>query len=805
MFDCCAYYLVAMVLAVLVTGYMGAPLWVWTILTGAALVVWGSPLWVLITFITLAVVFNIKFLRSRLVSFFVMKFMKGILPKISDTERVALDAGVVWVEGELFSGKPNFSKMLKEPYAKLSEEEKAFVEGPVSTFCEMIDDWQIWHKRVMPQELWDYMKKEKLFGMIIPKKYGGLGFSAICQSAVVQIIGTRSVPACITVMVPNSLGPAELLTLYGTDEQKKYWLPRLATGEEIPCFALTEPEAGSDAGSMQSHGVVFKDEKGEIKIRLNWEKRYITLAAVSTVLGIAFRLYDPENLLGGDDKGGDGDLGITCALVSSHAPGVVLGRRHDPMGTPFYNCPTRGEDVVISVDEVIGGRKMVGQGWMMLMECLAAGRGVSLPSQSAGGLKLAARVVGNYGVIRRQFGLSIGKFEGIEEPMARIVGASYMLEAVRSFTCGGIDKGLKPPVVTAIAKFNATEIFRKSVNDAMDIVGGAGISLGPRNLLAHTYIACPIGITVEGANILTRTLMIFGQGALRAHPYAYQEISAVERNHLSDFDRAFWGHVGHVVQNLFRSVLLSVTRGRLIVSPVGGPVAVYYKKIAWASATFAIMTDIAMGSLGGALKLKEKITGRYADVLSNMYMAFAVLRRFEEDGRLKEDLPLVHYTLRQNLYEIQNAFEGIFDNLRVPGLTWFFKGPLRWWVGVNRLSSLPSDQISHQVARIMQEGTPQRQRLSEGMYISDTQGDALNKLDTAFDLIQQTQGAERKIKKAIKSKILPKSKRLANILDLALEKGIISEQEHGQIQKATVARLDAIQVDCFTLEEYLKN
>ncbi|MEK7357047.1 MAG: acyl-CoA dehydrogenase, partial [Bdellovibrionota bacterium] len=504
----------ASVVAILALGFTGAPLILWTIAGAVMLYGFGAPMWSMIAFLAVMAIFNIRPVRRILVSSGLMKIMAPIMPVISDTEKAALDAGVVWVEGELFSGKPDFKKMMAEPYPELTPEEKAFMDGPVERLCGAIDDWEVWQTRDLPPAAWEIMKKDRFLGMIIPKEYGGLGFSALAHSAVIQKLSSRSVPACISVMVPNSLGPAELLVHYGTEEQKKHYLPRLATGEEIPCFALTEPTAGSDAGSITSSGTLFKGDDGKLYLRLNWNKRWITRAAISTTLGLAFRLRDPENLLGKGE-----DVGITCALIPSKTPGVVIGRRHDPLGAPFYNCPTQGKDVVVSIDAVVGGAEGCGKGWGMLMECLAAGRGVSLPAQSAGGAKLVTRVVSAHASIRKQFGIPIGKFEGVEEPIARIAGFNYLLEAMRRYTVGALDKGIKPPVITAMAKFNATEIARKVINDGMDVMGGAGISLGPKNLLGHLYIATPIGITVEGANIMTRTLIIFGQGALRAHPY----------------------------------------------------------------------------------------------------------------------------------------------------------------------------------------------------------------------------------------------------------------------------------------------
>jgi acyl-CoA dehydrogenase len=570
----------------------------------------------------LAVVLGVPSIRKNTVSRAVMETMNklGFLPKISQTERTAIESGTVWVDGDLFSGKPDFKKLLREPYPELTAEEQAFLDGPVEEVCRMTSDWEIFQKKGLPPHIWDYLKRERFFGVIIPKEYGGLGFSALANSAIVAKLGARSQVLGITVMVPNSLGPAELLIHYGTEEQKEYYLPRLAVGEEIPCFALTEPQAGSDAGAISSHGTVFRGDDDQLYLRLNWRKRYITLAAVSTVIGMAFQLRDPENLLGRGEK-----LGITCALIPSNTAGVELGRRHDPLGVPFWNCPTDGHDVVVPIDAIIGGVNGAGKGWRMLMESLAAGRGISLPATATGGAKFAYRVTGAHSAVRRQFGLSIGKFEGIHEPLARIGGMTYVLEAARRYTCGGIDKGAKPAVVTAMMKYYTTEMGRQIVNDGMDVLAGNAISKGPRNALAAGYIGTPIAITVEGANILTRTLMIFGQGAIRCHPWVLKEVEALESGDLDGFDRAFWGHIVHVMSNAARSVGYSLTRGAIASSPVSGPAAPYYKKLAWASASFALLADIALGSLGGNLKRKEMLTGRFADIFAWMYLANATL------------------------------------------------------------------------------------------------------------------------------------------------------------------------------------
>jgi acyl-CoA dehydrogenase len=744
-------------------------------------------------------VFLIKPIRTVLISSLVMKAMKalGIIPKISETERTALDAGVTWVEKDLFSGSPDFTKLMTESYPELTAEEKAFMSGPVDLLCQKIDAWKIWKNKEIEKEIWDIIRKEKFLGMIIPKEYDGLGFSALAHSEVIMKVSSRSVSVAINIMVPNSLGPAELLVHYGTEAQKNYYLPRLARGEETPCFGLTEPLAGSDAGSITSSGVVYKGADGKIMMRLNWNKRWITMAAISSVIGLAFKLRDPENLLGKGE-----DLGITCALIPSNTPGVVIGRRHDPLSVPFHNCPTQGQNVEISIDAVVGGVDGCGHGWKMLTECLAAGRGISLPAQSTGGSKLATRVCSAHGVVRKQFGTSIGKFEGIEEPMARIAASTYALEAMRIYTLGALDKGIKPSTITAMQKYYSTEMGRKVINDAMDIMGGAGISMGPRNLLGETYIASPIGITVEGANILTRTLIVFGQGAMRSHPYAFMEVKAVETGDVKLLDEAFWGHIGHIVKNICKSIVLSVTRGYVASSPKCHPeMKRYFRRLAWTSATFAILADVAMGTLGGKLKEKQKITGRFADIMAMMYMATSVLRRFEAEGRQKEDLPLVHYNLKLFMAEIQKAFDGIFDNLKVPGLRWFLKGWIGAWSRINSIGSQASDGWSHEISTRVLYNEEVRNRLTDGIFMPKKDGEQLHRLENARRIVIQAESVESKMRKAVKSGAVPKAKGLA-LYESCKAKGIINDQEFNLLKEVDKVRLDAVTVDDFSEQEY---
>lgn len=795
-------YVLGSIITLLMVGFFGSPLIVWAVAIWVIAMGFGAPVWLLGAIAVFFVIFLVKPLRVITASQAVMTLFKKLefIPKISETERTALEAGVVWIEKDLFSGKPDFDFIRKETYPKLTAEEQAFMDNQVSTLCALIDPWKVHKTRELSKEAWDYIKKEKFFGMIIPKEYGGLGFSAMAHSEVVMKVSARSVTAGVTVMVPNSLGPAELLVHYGTDAQKNHYLPRLARGEDVPSFGLTEPQAGSDAGSITSAGIVFKGQDGKLYVKLNWNKRWITLAAVSSVIGLAFKLKDPENFLGKGE-----DVGITCALIPSSTPGVVIGRRHDPLGIPFYNCPTQGKDVVISIDDIVGGVSGVGIGWTMLMECLAAGRGISLPAQATGGAKLTARVTSAHSVIRKQFGVSIGRFEGIEEPLARIGGGTYMLEAMRRFTLGALDKGIKPPVITAMQKYYSTEMGRKIVNDGMDIMGGAGISMGPRNLLGEAYIAQPIGITVEGANILTRTLIVFGQGALRAHPYAFNEVKTLEAGDLKGFDEAFWGHIGHITRNLCRSIVLSATRGYAASAPEGaGEMAIYYRRLSWASATFAILADVAMGTLGGMLKQKEKITGRFSDILGHMYIATSVLRRFEAEGSKEEDLAIVHYSLKHCFVEIQKGFDGIFDNLKIPGLRWFMKGWLGAWSRINSIGSQATDGWSHAIATQMLEKSAWRDRLTDGIYLPTDREQQLGRLEYAMQISLQAEAADKKIKKAVRSGALPKKK--SNLLwDEARTKGIISTEEYQLLQEADTVRYDAVQVDDFSEEQFKSN
>jgi acyl-CoA dehydrogenase len=782
-------------LLVLVLGYFGVPLWAWTLYIAGLLTLSNPPLWLWGLYGTGVVILNVPLLRRWLVTYSLMEAIQSLklFPHISETERAAVEAGTVWVEGEFFTGQPDFQRMLKEPYPDLTPEVQAFLEGPVEQVCRMTSDWEIYQRKDLPPEVWEYLKRERFFGIMIPTEYGGLGFSHLAYSTVMAKLASRSFTYVATVGVTNSLGPAKLLLRYGTSAQKQQYLPRLARGEEIPCFALTEPQAGSDAASITSEGVVFRGDDQQLYLRLNWEKRYITLGAIATLLGLAFQLKDPDNLLG---KGVN--VGITCALIPTNTPGVIQNRRHDPMGVPFYNSPLLGKDVVVPIEQIIGGVEQAGQGWKMLMQSLAAGRGISFPATCTGVAKLVTRVAGAHAVVRKQFGLSIGRFAGVEEPLARIGGFTYLLDALRLYTCGAVDKGEQPAVVSAIAKYYSTELARQIINDGMDILGGAGICRGPRNLLANIYTAIPIAITVEGANILTRTMMIFGQGAIRCHPYVYLEVLALEQADVAAFDRAFWSHLGLIIRNGCRAGILNVTRGRWAQAPVTGPTAIYYRQLTWAAATFANLTDWVMLGLGGSLKRQETLTGRFADILSWLYLSTATLRRYEAEGCLLEDLPFVDWSLHYGLAQIQTAILGLLENMPLP-LAGLLRPLLISWWQMNALGRMPSDELGHQVAIALQTPGEQRDRLTRLIYSPDHPEEALGRLDRAMLLSVPAEPIVQKIKAAIRTGQLPKAAP-QQLLQSAQTLGIITPEEAALVQTTEAARRDAIQVDAFTLE-----
>jgi len=778
--------------------YNGTRFYGWSVVLIAVIWAWFSPpplFWLF--YLPLNGILLFPPLRQKVVTQRIVTLMRNnhLMPRISETEKIALRAGTLWVDGELFSGKPDFDSILSKPYPSLREDERDFLDNEVNTLCSMTNDHEVFQKRDLPPAVWDYLKSHRFFGMIIPKEYGGLGFSALGHSAVVQKLASRSQVLAITAMVPNSIGPAELILQHGTEHQKQYYLPRLADGREIPCFALTEPLVGSDATSIRSEGVLFRNEEGDLKIRLNFEKRYITLGAVATLIGLAFVLKDPDDLLGRGQE-----LGITFALVPNTLDGIDQGYRHDPLGVPFINSSLYGRNVILDIDMVVGGETGIGEGWKMLMESLSVGRGISLPSTSSGGMKLTAHVAGAYTAIREQFGLPVSRFEGIQNELGRIAATTYMMDAARIFTIGAIDEGEKPAVINAVMKYHATERFRDVINSGMDLLGGAGIILGERNLLGNPYMGAPIGITVEGANIMTRTLIQFGQGVIRCHPYAYAEIEALEADDLVAFDHLFFSHIGFTLRNLVRSKLLSLTRGHLHFSSRSGLVARYERKLVWSSAAFAFMTDVVMGLYGGGFKQKEMLSARFGDLLSWMYLLSATLRRFEAEGEREEDRAYVEFIGDHALDEIQKAFDGIYANIGSGFVNFLFRYPIRFFSRLNPFASMPKDALYTTLAQKLSDDIQSRNHLTEGIYLPEDSKEALAAIDSCFAKVLETGGIRQKIKDALRSRRLQKS---ASLYKDALDTDVITVEEYNLLIESQAMSEAVVQVDTFKTADYL--
>lgn len=799
--------LFGVILVIGAMAYRRASLFTATLATAAALVagaLYGHvPLLVWVLFAVIAIPLNLVEFRRNQLTKPLFKIYKSIMPEMSRTEKEAIEAGTTWWEADLFAGNPDWKKLHAIPVSTLSAEEQAFMDGPVEEVCRMVNDWEVTHERAdLSPEVWQYLKDNKFFAMIIKKKYGGLEFSAYAQSCVLQKLCGASAVLASTVGVPNSLGPGELLQHYGTEEQKDHYLPRLAIGKEIPCFALTSPEAGSDAGSIPDFGIVCKGEwEGEevLGMRLTWNKRYITLAPIATVLGLAFKLRDPDHLLGEEEE-----LGITCALIPTHIKGVEIGRRHFPLNVPFQNGPTRGKEVFVPLDFIIGGPAMAGQGWRMLVECLSVGRGITLPSNSTGGVKMLALATGAYSRIRRQFKLPIGKMEGIEEPLARLGGNAYIMGAAAKLTVTGIDLGEKPSVISAIVKYHLTDRAQKCIIDAMDIHGGKAICMGPNNYLARGYQGAPIAVTVEGANILTRSMIIYGQGAIRCHPYVLPEMLAAshpdKEQALKDFDKAVFSHVGFAISNLVRSFWLGLTGARFAAAPYKDQTKGYYQQLSRLSANLAFLSDMAMGTLGGELKRKERVSARLGDVLSQLYLASSALKRYQDEGRQQADLPLLHWALQDALFKAQEAIDELLRNF-----------PNRW-IGLalravvlplGRDLKRPSDKLDSQVARLLQAPSATRSRLAEGQYLTREEGNPFGLLEQALDDVLAAEPLFDKVCKAEGSK--RPFTQLDKVAEAGLALGVINPTEAELLRCAEESRLRTINVDDFDPVDLVAN
>lgn len=752
-----------------------------------------------IIFLVIAIPLVVKPLRRKFVSQPIFRIYQRLMPSMSRTERAAIAAGTITWEGDLFCGKPNWHKLLSMPAAKLSAEEQAFLEGPVDILCQMLDDWDITHNRAdLPPAVWQYIKEQGFFALIIPKQYGGKAFSAYAHSQILTKVSSRSITASSIIAVPNSLGPAELLLHYGTEEQKNYYLPRLARGEEIPCFALTSPTAGSDAGSMTDHGIVCWGEHDGNKVlglRLTWQKRYITLAPIATVIGLAFKMYDPQHLLGKKE-----DMGITCALIPRTTPGITIGRRHFPLNAPFQNGPIEGNNVFIPLTWIIGGVEKAGEGWQMLMECLAAGRAISLPANALGGAKIATYASGAYARIRRQFGLPIGRFEGVEEPLARIGAYAYIMDATRTFAAASIDAGAKPAVASAIVKYHVTELGRVVACDTMDIHGGKGICLGPHNYLGRNYQVAPIAITVEGANILTRNMIIFGQGAMRCHPYVLPELQAAEQQDLNMFDKVVMKHAGFMLSNAVRTLVMGLSGAFLVKAPKG-KLHRYYQQATRFSSVFAFLVDICMLTMGSQLKRKESISARLGDILSYLYLLSAVFKHYHDQGEQEEDLPLVRYAGLYCLFMIQERCADILKNFPKRGLAWLLKILI---FPFGQRFTAPRDILKHHIAQLLMAPTETRQRLASGAFLTAVPESTMADIQDALLKTIAAEPVEKIIRAAHKeSKISGYT--LVEQAQAALDQQMITLADFDICMQAHTARHKVIAVDDFTNEDLIRN
>ncbi|UCP00329.1 acyl-CoA dehydrogenase [Metapseudomonas lalkuanensis] len=740
-------------------------------------------------------------LRRHWLSAPLFAWFQRVLPPMSETERDAIEAGTVWWDGELFSGRPDWRKLLDSPRPQLTDEEQAFLDGPTEELCAMVSDWEIGQQLDLPPRAWAHIKRHGFFALIIPKEYGGKGFSAYAHSQVAMKLATRSADLASTVMVPNSLGPAELLLHYGTDQQRQRYLPRLASGEDIPCFALTGPLAGSDASAMPDLGIICKGQwQGEdvIGLRLTWEKRYITLGPVATLLGLAFKAYDPEHLLGEEE-----DLGISLALIPTDTPGVEIGRRHLPLGAAFMNGPNSGKDVFVPLDFVIGGQAMLGKGWMMLMNCLSVGRSISLPAAATGAAKFTSLVTGQYTRIREQFNVPLAAFEGVQEALARIAGNAWLMDSARILTASAVDQGEKPSVLSAILKYHLTERGRECIGHAMDVHGGKGIILGPSNYLGRAWQGAPISITVEGANILSRNLMIFGQGAIRCHPFVLREMALASRENrhqaLEEFDQLLLKHIGFAVGNAASSLLLGLSLGRMGDAPGDNLSRPYFRALDRLAAAFALLADSSMLLLGGELKRRERLSARLGDALSHLYLASATLKRYHDRDYPEHLQPLVRWALEESLGKAESALDGLlgnFPNTIAGGLLRVLVFPL------GRRHPGPSDALDAEVAGVIgrDRGDPALEELLSGCYRPHSAGDPVGALQVAIDQAGHSRPLLQKLQAALKSGQLRPAPG-EPLVDAALAAGLLDADDARQVRAAEAARRRVIDVDDFAKEE----
>lgn len=779
----------------------------WTVAIGIALLILTgngllNPLILILVwliYLAAGLFANMKEWRQQYVVKKALDILKEKLPTISSTERIAIEAGDTWWEKELFCGQPDLNKLYAIPKPTLSREEQDFLDNQVNQLCSMMSDWDVFFKtHDLPQPVWEYLKKEKFFAMVLPKEYGGLGFSALAHSTVVTKLATHSISLAVTTMVPNSLGPAELLVHYGTAEQKQYYLPRLASGEEIPCFALTGPDAGSDAGSIPDTGIVCKGQyqgKEIIGIRLNWEKRYITLAPVTTLLGLAIHLYDPDHLLSKKTN-----VGITLCLVPASHQGVETGSRHLPMFTAFMNGPTRGKDVFIPLDWIIGGVEMAGQGWRMLMECLSIGRSISIPALSTGCAYISYRTSGAYAKVRKQFKTAIATFEGVEESLAYTAGYTYLLEACRIMTAGAVDLGINPSIVSAIAKCHMSEACRKVVSSAMDVHAGQMIQVGPRNNLANIYLAAPIAVTVEGANILSRNLIIFGQGAIRCHPYILKEIELISSpdTDVNELDKVLMSHIGFLTRNFLRSFAYGLTGGRLIHSSAKNIKIKYCERqLIRMSAALSVLADTSLILLGGSLKRREHVSARLGDIMSQLYLASATLKYYRDHNNPSSDIEHVEWVIKDCLYKIQLAIDSLLYNYPLR-----FLGRILYWFvfPFGRAYRQPSDKLHHQIVSQMTTASELRERLTRYCYISDKQNDLLLRLDRALLQIPVIDSLQKKIQKALHEVHHAQMMDFEERIQYAVNNSIITSEEAVMLNEFETLRKEIIQVNEFSFD-----